>query len=74
MTQSVRAIVGDQVILDRCARDVPLPPIAFFASPFLWLLLARSQYPVQVVWDWEVGINTVTAYRSYRKSTVKEFL
>ena len=25
MTQCARAIVGDQAILDRCARDLPLP-------------------------------------------------
>jgi len=25
VTQRARAIVGDQAILDRCARDLPLP-------------------------------------------------
>jgi len=33
MTECARATVGDQAILDRCARDLPLPNLAYVHWP-----------------------------------------
>jgi len=35
MTQCTRAVVGDQAILYRCARDLPLPDVCISTPPFV---------------------------------------
>ena len=75
MTQCTRAVVGDQAILYRCARDLPLPDVCISTPPFVATKfsispLTYSVSPKNMSTNQAIASANQSVYRLRRKISV----